>query len=249
MKWLLRYCLTYNWAFLLVLAGMQQAALAGENNDTILLLPEQHTILSISATEQREVQEDLLVASLEIRSTHADSRDVQNDINAAMQKALARAAELPTIETNTGSYQVYEIHEPRTKEKKWQGRQALVLKSRESQLLLDVVAKLQAQGFTVTGLNYTLAPQTVRSMQDEMLESALSQLRERATRAAKALGKSKAELKEVTVQDANNINAVAGPAVFRMQAERSGADVATPAAQAGKATVSLTVTARALLAP
>lgn len=236
-------------AMILILVSGQQGARAGENRDTILLLPEKSTILAISATVQREVQEDLLVASLEFSVVHADTRSVQNEINDAMQKGLARIAAISAIEANTGSYQVYEIHEPRTKEKRWQGRQALILKSRESQLLLDEVGTLQGSGFAVTGLNYILDPRTARSLQDEMLEEALSLLQKRAVRAAKALGKSKAELKEVTVQDDNGFVPQAGPAVFRMQTEQFAADMATPAAQAGKSTVSLTVTARALLSP
>jgi len=235
-------------AILLVFIGAS-STFAETDKDVILSLPDEQVILSISATEQREVQEDLLVATLGISAENADARVVQNEINSAMQKALTVVSGASLIDVNTGNYQVYETRDPRTKEKKWQGRQTLVLKSREAQALLELVSKIQGEGFTVSSLNYTLDPQTARSLQDDMLEAALLRLQKRAARAAKALGKSHAELKDVTVQDEQNPYPENGPSVYRMQASSFAGEVAPPVAQAGKTTVSLTVAARALLKP
>lgn len=222
---------------------------AETDKDVILRLPDEQVLLSISATEQKEVQEDLLVANLVMSVENVDSSVVQSEINSAMQKALAEVVKVPGIDSNTGSYQVYETRDPRTKEKKWQGRQTLVLKSKEAQSVLDMVGKIQGAGFTVSGLNYMLDPQTARTLQDELLEAALLRLQKRAARAAKALGKTKAELKDVTVQDENNQYPQDGPSVYRMQAASFAEKAAPPVAQAGKTTVSLTVSARALLKP
>ncbi len=232
--------------FLAVTALQPLSALA-ENQDTILLLPDNQTVLTISATEQKEVQEDLLVATLSITALNSDSRLVQNEINQAMQKGLAEAKNVTVVESSTGSYQVYEIQDPRTKERKWQGRQTLVLKSKQSQALLELAGKIQAAGFTVSALDYVLDPATASSVQDELLEAALLQLQKRAARAAKALGKTSSELKEVTVLDSDQPMPRLAAAPFRMQME--AADMAVPVAQAGKSTVSLTVSARAILKP
>lgn len=219
-----------------------------ETVDPILSLPEGHVILAISATERREVTEDLLIASLAVSARNTDSAVVQDEINSAMTKALEATAKETDVQASTGSYQVYEITEPRTKEKKWQGRQSLVLKSKKQQALLGLVADLQGLGFTVNSLNYTLAPQTAVTLKDEMLEAALGQLQTRAARAAKALGKSKAELKDVSVLDGNNIPGPQ-PANYMPRMEMAAANVTSPVAQAGETTVTLTVSARAILKP
>ena len=220
-----------------------------QSEDTILSLPEGHVILAISATERREVQEDLLTATLVVSARHNDSRAVQNEINLAMQRALAETGKVSDVLTSTGSYQVFETVEPRTKEKKWQGRQTLVLKSKESQKLLDLVGTIQGLGFTVSELNYTLDPATAVALQDDMLEAALMQLQKRAARAAKALGKTTSELKDVNVQDNEQPYPVPRAAGYLMKMEAASSDMAAPVAQADKTTVSLTVSARAILKP
>jgi predicted secreted protein len=72
------------------------------------------TYLNISATERREVDEDLLVANLRFESEGQDAKDVQSDINSAMKKALDKAKELRDVKVSTERYSVYKYH-PRTK--------------------------------------------------------------------------------------------------------------------------------------
>jgi uncharacterized protein YggE len=81
------------------------------------------------------------------------------------------------------------------------------------------------------------------------MEAALKQLQERATRAAKALGKSKTELRDVNVQ--GNIPHPR-PMMHRgaaMEMSMTSSKMATPVAAAGQTTITLTVSARAILKP
>ena len=80
------------------------------------------------------------------------------------------------------------------------------------------------------------------------MEDALDQLQTRANRAAKALGKTTAELKEVTVQGQNIPYAKTS---FRntMAMDVAESAMAAPVAEAGESTLTLTVSARALLKP
>jgi len=59
-----------------------------QNQDPILTLPDGQVILSISATERREVEQDLLVATLSYTALNKDSRAAQNEVNEAMKAAL-----------------------------------------------------------------------------------------------------------------------------------------------------------------
>lgn len=217
--------------------------------DPILTLPDGHVILSINATERREVEQDLLVATLSYNATNVNSRDLQNEINTSMQKALDLVKKEKTVKVNTGAYQVYEYNEPRTKEKKWRGSQSLTLKSKDSDTVLKLTGKLQEMGLNMNGLSYTLSPETAVEVQDSLMEDALKQLQTRANRAAKALGKSTAELRDVNAQNNGIPYQPVAYARGAMAMDMEQSAMAAPVAASGETTITLNVSARALLKP
>ena len=48
-------------------------------------LPEGQTLLNVSATERTQVQQDTLIASMNVTKNGADPRTIQNEINTLMQ--------------------------------------------------------------------------------------------------------------------------------------------------------------------
>lgn len=219
-----------------------------QHEDPILSLPDGQVILNISAEERKEVEQDLLVGTLSYVVTDRDPAKVQNEINTVMAKAVEAAKAAEDIKVNTGAYQVHETTDSRTKETKWRGQQSMTIKSMTSKNVLDLTGKLQEMGLTMNGLNYTLAPETAIEVQDSLMEAALEQLQERANRAAKALGKSGAELREVNV----NSSGIPYQRAMRsggVQMEMASAAMAAPVAAAGETTLTLNVNARAILKP
>jgi predicted secreted protein len=204
-------------------------------------------ILNISATERQDVAQDLLVATLSYSATGSDSRAIQSEINSTMAKALEAIKKVDTVKVETGSYQVYETTVPRTLEKIWQGSQLLTLKSKNADDLLALTGALQDMKLTMNGLNYTLDPKVAVKVQDDLMEAALKQLQTRADRAAKALKKSTAELREVQTQGMDVPYAPMMQNFSRMEVAQD--QVAPPVAAAGETTITLTVSARAILKP
>lgn len=219
------------------------------SDDPVVILPEGQAIMSISATERREVEQDLLVATLSYKAEDRDARKVQNEINEKMKAAVEKAKKEKNVKVNTGSYQVYERTEPRTTTKKWHGSQSMTLKSKEAEDILELVGELQGMGLTSNGLSYTLAPETAVAIQDSLMEDALKQLQERANRAAKALGKSSAVLREINVQGGSMPYSPKVYARSNMMMAEAAMDMAAPVAEAGEDTITLTVNARVLLMP
>lgn len=217
--------------------------------DPILSLPDGQVILNISATERREVEQDLLVATLNYTATNKNSRDLQNEINKAMKKALDLVKKEKNVKVNTGAYQVYETTIPRTKEKEWRGNQSITLKSKDADTILKLTGKLQEMGLNTNGLSYTLSPETAIAVQDNLMEAALKQLQTRANRAAKALGKSSAELREVNTQGGGIPVQRRNYARGAVMMESADMAMAAPVAASGESTITLTVSARVLLKP
>ncbi len=222
---------------------------AAQQQDPILSLPDGQVILNISATERKEVEQDLLVATLSYNVTKRDAAEIQNEINTAMAGALAEAKKVDTVKVETGGYYVHETIEPRTQEKLWQGSQSITLKSKNSEDLLALTGKLQALKLNMNGLNYTLDPDTAVKIQDELMEAALIQLQTRADRAAKALKKSGAELREVNTQGMDMPVMPMARSYAKMEMAVASDAMAAPVAAAGETTITLTVSARAILKP
>ena len=220
--------------------------------DPIFQLEQDESLLHISATERREVEQDLLIANLRIEVENEDNKKVQNDINTAMAKALDVAKRYKDVKAITRGYNVHQYdknggRKDRPRRMVWKGSQSVQLKSKNSEELLELAGQIQEAGFLMGGLNYTLSPEVAAQVQDEMLEAALEKLSARAQRAAKALGKSKAELKEINTQ--GNYRPpqpvyARGQMMMEMAAD---AKMAAPVASPGETTITMNVSAKALL--
>lgn len=242
-------------------AGFTTQAMAPAFAQEASLVKSGQTVLNISASERQNVQQDLLIASLRYETESTDSAALQNKINTLITKALEAGKKYKDVQVATDHYYVYPYDpnqqphpDPEEKidnhEKKpvvWRGSQGLQLKSKNSADLLKLLGELQAMGMQTNNLSYTLSPESFETVRDGLMESALTKLREKAERAAKALGKKEAELVEVNVDTAypNYPMPMMARAEMGMQAMdmKSAAPVASP----GDSEITLTVSARAVL--
>lgn len=231
-----------------ILALSATPALAQEQPN-ILTMPDGQALLHISATEQQEVEQDLLVASVRYETENKDSGIVQDEINKAMKKALEASKKVEDVKSETTQYNIFKTTVPRTKEQVWRGSQGLQLKSTDAEKLLKLTGELQNMGFVTSGLNYTISPERAAKIQDEMMEAALAKLKTRADRAAKALGKSGTDLIEVHVNGGHIPSPVSMYRGAQMEVMAMKADIAPPVASAGEQTLSLNVSATALIKP
>ncbi len=219
-------------------------------------MKEGQTMLSISATESMNVTQDLLVATLRYEAKNKDLRALQNDINKTMEKVLETARKEGDVNVTTLQYNVHEYTPPRPrdlqaddweeKNRVWKGQQSLQLKSQNADALLALSGELQDMGLAMNTLSYTLSPKKAAETEDDLMEDALAKLQERALRAAKALGKTKAELRHVKVMH-SGMPQHPTP-MGRMQTMMMEAiPMSAPVAEAGEARVNLTVSAKAVL--
>lgn len=237
-------------ALSLLLISISTPAFA-QIEDPIFQLQQNQSLLHISATEQRDVDQDLLIATLRIESENEDNKFVQNEVNKAMAKALELAKDYKDVKAITRTYNVHSYDKNAGKRNMppnvvWKAQQSVELKSKNSEELLELAGKIQGAGFVMGGLDYVLSPELAAQIQDEMLEAALEKLQTRANRAAKALGKSEAELKEINT----NGNYVPQPKVMhaRMEMAAMASDaMAAPVASPGETTITMNVDAKAFL--
>lgn len=222
------------------------------------LPPEGSTLINFSATEKRTMPQDLLIASLRIEvEDKADPAAVQKKINEAMSKALELTKKETSFKVSTGAYSVYKYDQPiivnqKTGEQKneaiWKGSQTIDIESKDATKLLDTVGKIQDMGFAMNNLAYTLSPEVVDKVRDELMVEALKKLQAKAKIVATTLGKSDVNLVDVNVDAGGPIMPMYKTMMARAEmAMDAGAPMAPPVAEAGEQDVSLTVSARALI--
>lgn len=228
---------------------------SAQDYQTVLDIPAGQTLVNLSATERVEVEQDLLVASLQFESQDKDPRALQDRINELMTKAVAKAKSYPGVKVSTQQYYVYpHEYDPNPRPDRpngqltrtWRGQQGLQLESKQADDLLKLTGELQEMGLTMTNLNYTLSSDLMEATQESLLESALQKLTAKAQRAAKALGKAQADLLEVNVDVSDYYP---GPVMqtMAMGAEMAMDRMATPVAEPGDSEITMTVSARAML--
>ena len=213
------------------------------------LLPEGQTLIRLSVSETRSVEQDLLVAHLRVEKEDRDATVLQNDINQMMADALEQidAAMVADLDVETGYYSVYQTNrQPQggRADTVWRGTQSLTLQSKSSAELLTLVGELQGAGLILGNLSYQVSDELARDVRDSLLETALSSARAQAERIASALGKDDVEIAIVDLDDISR----GGQPVAMMMRSASAADMemATPAARAGESEVSLTVRVQAV---
>ena len=210
-------------------------------------------VLNLSATEQQDVPQDTLNASLMFSTQGRDKTTLQNEVNTAMRKALDFLEDATEIEYNTTQYQVY-MFDPAQPARRdvnnpvWRAQQEVQMNSLDSEALLELVGQLQENGLVITSLYYSLSAEKYEEIADALMLAALKKLQDRANAAAQGLAMSEAKLVEVSLDGSPNF---AYKERFNLGAPMAAdaTSIAPPVADPGETQVSLTVSARAVLSP
>jgi predicted secreted protein len=206
------------------------------------------TVLHLVERGERMVKRDRLAAELRVEACDADPARLQAEINRRMATALASAKAIAAITVTTGGYHVYPLAADgagANANPRWQGTQSLLLQSRDAAALLNLLGTLQQQGLLLSSLTYELTPEAARAVEDELTKEALVRLRQRAERVADDLGMTVARIRDLQIGNAEG----AQPTPRAFLASRSRDAAPAPVAEAGDATVSVSVSGEVLLAP
>lgn len=237
-------------AIVLVIFSFQTIA---DQSQDIQKTPDNASYLNLSVTERTDVQEDLLMSSIRIERDGIDPKAIQNEINHIMVKALTIAKQ-PDINVSTGQYNIYQYNEeqntsnqePKVTQKKWCCTQELLLNSKSPAALLSIIGQLQNEGLLIQSLNYTLSNDKRDAIRNAMIESAIGKIKQQAMQVAKALGQEYSRFTTINIDTGLGIQS---PISMYRSISSLGAisEAVMPSAEPSTSTVSLTVSATALL--
>ncbi len=198
--------------------------------------PRDQVSFRIEAT--REVPNDWIAATLGVEEESADAASLAARVNQRMATALALAKGDQRLTVSSGAYQTHPVYD-KTRIARWRASQDLVLETGEVAALTEMAGKLQAQGLLLRGVAFSVAPETKKRIEDELIIEALSLFRERAGLIARGIGRRGWNLISLTLGDSGMPMPPYGTRAVAM--ESASFSAAPPAFESGRSTLRVEV--------
>ncbi len=198
-------------------------------------------VLQLSATGTVEVQQDLLVMSLNATRDGADAAQVQAQLRTVLDAALTearKAAQPGQMDVRTGQFGLYPRYGRDGKIAGWQGTAELVLEGKDFARISTTAPKLA--GMAVGRVGFGLSREQRSRVETTAQQQAIESFKAKATDLARGFGFSGYTLREVAVNA--NEPGFAQPRMMAMEARASAAPADAPLpVEPGKSTVVVTV--------
>jgi uncharacterized protein len=202
------------------------------------------TRLFLQESASRDVEQNMLVATVQAHAEAASPAEAQAAVNETMAAAVERVRAEAEIRAATGSYSVYERRDRDNRPVDWVADQDLRLTSKDPAALLELTGSLQEMGLNVIGLGWQVDDETRRKVQDELTIAAIATLRQRAQAIAESI-----EMQVANIDTLRIGAAMEGPRPMMAMRADAMAEAAPPTALPDLETVQSHVEAEITLTP
>jgi predicted secreted protein len=211
--------------------------------ETALIVPSTPSV-AVTGAATGTVQNDRMQATVRVEAENASAAAAGSDVNARMAKALSRAKSVPAVDAKSAGYSTWQTWE-KGRPSKWKVVQSLQLTSTDFAALATLISRLQDDdGLLVSGISFSVSPETRRKTEDTLTREAIRSWQQRAATAADALGYASWRAGRVTVTTGDAAAVPRPEIMMRAQAAPAGAPVAV---EGGTTELTVTVTGDALL--
>ncbi len=196
-------------------------------------------VVQLSASGAVDVRQDLLTIALNTTRDGSDAASVQAQLKQALDAALTEAkktAQPGQMDVRTGNFSLFPRYGKDGKINGWQGTTSLVLEGRDFTRITTAAGKIQT--LTLGEVGFGLSREQRAQVENEAQAIAIEGFKARAGEIAKGFGFAGYTLREISV-NANDQGGMPRPRMMAMEAKMAS-DAPVPA-EAGKATVQVTV--------
>jgi predicted secreted protein len=201
--------------------------------------PASENVVQLAASSAVEVAQDLLVLQLQATREGADVAQVQSQLKAVLEAALAearRAAQPGSLDVRTGAFSVGPRYGRDGRITGWQGTAELLLEGTDFARIAQLAGRIS--GMAVAASSFRLSRPAREAAERDAQAQAVAAFRARAGELARGFGFSGFSLREVSVQ-AQDQGQPPRPRMMAMEAKAAG-DAPVPV-EAGKASVLVNV--------
>ena len=203
------------------------------------LLPIRYNEVELQAEATREVQNDLMNASLYVELNDANPAPLASALNRSTNEALKIANAEKAVRARSGGNQTYPVYDRNNKITGWRGRSELRLESKDFQALGALIGKLQGS-MQLAGVAFQVSPELRRQTENELIAEAIGAFRTRADIARQALGGKAIKIRRIAVATAGGAPPPRPMVAMRAQPQMASAEVA-PAFEGGTSQVQVSV--------
>lgn len=217
------------WFFLAASLWLVPGALAAEPAQ-----PRYNTV-EFQAEAQREVQNDLLNASLYVELGDSSAAVLANAINKSVNEALRTAKEYKGVRVRSGNNQTYPVYTKSNQLQGWRGRAEIRIESKDFEAASGLIGKLQAT-MQLGSISFSVAPETRRVVEDELIVEAINAFKARAEIVKGALAGRSYKVQRLQI---NSGRSVPPPPRLAM-ARAASSEVTTPSFEGGVSQLTIT---------
>jgi predicted secreted protein len=199
-------------------------------------LPPRYNTVELQAEAQREVQNDLLNASLYVELNDPSPTALANAINKSVNEALRIAKDYKGVRVRSGNNQTYPVYAKGNILQGWRGRAEIRIESKDFEAASGLIGKLQA-GMQLGNITFSVSPEARRATENELIAEAIGAFKARAEIVKAALAGRGYKLQRLNV--VNGYNAPQ-PRLAMARMAAPAQEVAAPNIEAGVSLVTVT---------
>ncbi len=199
--------------------------------------PTTYDRISLTASAQAEVNNDLLSAELYVQREGSDAALLAREVNRDIEWAVGEAKRVAAVEVRTLGYQTHPVYEKR-RLSAWRVRQSIRLKSADTSTLSDLIGRLQDR-LAVESVGYELSPEVRAEAEDRLIQEAIEAFSRRAALVTDKFGRPGYRLVNISIGS----NGSAPRPMYQSRAMNMSMDQAmsAPTLESGNQTVRVTV--------
>lgn len=197
-------------------------------------------VVSLQSTGTVEVQQDLLMISMNTSKDGLDAAVVQTQLKTALDAALAEAKKTTQpgqMDVRTGSFSMYPRYSREGKISGWQGTTELVLEGRDFARISAAAGKIST--LTLGQVSFGLSREARAKVEAEAQAQAIDRFKAKASEISKNFGFAGYTIREVAV-NANDQGFAPRGRMEMMQAKSMSSDAPVPV-EAGRSSVVVNV--------
>lgn len=157
--------------------------------------------VGLAADASREVQNDLMTATLYAEANDPNPSTLASALNRTLNDALKTAQDVKAVKARSGGTQTYPLSDRNGRITGWRGRAEIRLESKDFREMGALVGKLQ-QSMQLGGIAFAVSPELRRQTENELITEAIGALRARADIVRQAVGGKSLKVRQMNVNTA-----------------------------------------------
>ena len=152
---------------------------------------------------EKEIANDLLSATLSVELNNKNPALLAKELTTITNESLKLGSSYSTVKLTSGNQQTYPIYNDKNKLDGWRGRAEVQVSSKDFKAAGELISQLQAK-LQLNILNFTVAPETRRELENQLMSEAVAAFRQRADKIKTAWNAKGYKLVQMNLGTTNN---------------------------------------------